>query len=101
MTTTLLVAIGVLAFACAILAIKWAIARRDAKYNMEQWLAVCARHEDARARLRDVEPREAIFRKALGYYAHASTWAAPERHKRSAAAKDRGEIARGALEAGQ
>lgn len=48
------------------------------------------------ARLRDVEPREASFRFALGFYADEETWAAPGR-AHSVGFKDRGRIARDAL----
>lgn len=56
------------------------------------------RLESAHARLRDVEPREASFRHALGFYGDEETWVAPGR-SHSAAFRDRGRIARDTLRA--
>ena len=47
-------------------------------------------------RLRDVEPREAMFRNALSYYADSATWAADMGGK-SPAFRDRGRVAAVAL----
>lgn len=48
-------------------------------------------------RLREVEPREARFRQALGYYANSDTWQPPAKGAKSSAFHDRGRIAELAL----
>ncbi len=48
-------------------------------------------------RLRDVEPREARFRKALGYYANSDTWQPHVKGAKSSAFHDRGSTANIAL----
>ena len=90
----------------AIFRMAW-MAQRTA--TIDHWRVQARRMSDIlEARLNDTNAANETLtlenerlRKCVSYYAHASTWAAPERHKHSAAAKDRGEIARGALEAGQ
>ena len=82
----------------ACIALAWrAKKNNDSAYGF--WKQSCGRMyriEALEARLRDVEPREARFRQALGYYANELTWSA-EGRQHSPAFKDRGRIARDAL----
>lgn len=68
-----------------------------------EWITKCAdwqrKAETFAERLRDVEPREARFRQALGYYADEGTWLA-DNGGRSPAFRDRGRIASIALAKG-
>jgi hypothetical protein len=61
-----------------------------------KWVSKCAdwqrRAETFAERLRDLEPREARFRQALGYYADDATWLA-DNGGRSPAFRDRGRVA--------
>lgn len=66
-----------------------------------EWVSKCAdwqrKAETFAERLRDVEPREARFRKALGYYANSDTWQPHVKGAKSSAFHDRGSTANIAL----
>ncbi len=80
----------------AILLGKW-IAAKHGRESAESLLdAKTVQCEFLAARLREVEPREARFRKALSYYADSATWAADMGGK-SPAFRDRGRVAAVAL----
>jgi hypothetical protein len=86
----------------AIVVVLWWLERGEAISEGVRADFAIADLERAMARLRDVEPREARFRQALGYYSDESTWASPKvdndiRKKHSPAFRDRGKLAREAL----
>lgn len=74
----------------------WNRCARDLKAMRSERNACLRSVETLAARLRDVEPREARFRKALAYYADSATWAADMGGK-SPAFRDRGRVAAVAL----
>ena len=73
----------------------WQCKRRDRAltHDRDLWQL---RAETFADRLRDVEPREARFRQALGYYSDDETWVALGR-AHSPAFHDRGKVAKLAL----
>lgn len=81
----------------AILLGKW-IAAKHGRESAESLLdAKTVQCEFLAARLLDVEPREARFRKALGYYANSDTWQPHVKGAKSSAFHDRGSTANIAL----
>ena len=80
------------------MAVAWVRAIKKRDFAREILKDERSRVEALAARLRDVEPREARFRKALGYYAAKESYEAPESGKHSSVFKDRGRIAREALQ---
>ena len=82
------------AIGSAILLGKW-LAAKHGRESAESLLdAKTAQCEFLAARLRDVEPREARFREAMGYYARPETWEPQVKGAKSPAFHDRGEHAR-------
>ncbi len=78
------------------MAVAWVRAIKKRDFAREILKDERSRVEALAARLRDVEPREARFRKALGYYADDETWVALGR-AHSPAFHDRGKVAKLAL----
>ena len=58
------------------------------------WMQSAETHAAAR---REVEPREALFRKALGFYARDTHWRPMRTRRHSITFRDRGAVARAAL----
>lgn len=80
------------------MAVAWVRAIKKRDFAREILKDERSRVEALAARLRDVEPREARFRKALGFYSDEESWVAPGR-AHSPAFRDRGRIARDTLRA--
>lgn len=94
--------------AAVIFAAMCAIGWHNAAKAAEQWrdtarAAVSEREDEMQRaetfqrRLLDVEPREALFRHALGFYAKDTNWRPMRTRRHSITFRDRGAVARAAL----
>lgn len=66
----------------------------DMRSDRNAWMRSAETHAQAR---RDVEPRESLFRHALGFYARDTHWRPMRTRRHSITFRDRGAVARAAL----
>jgi hypothetical protein len=67
---------------------------RAMRTDRNAWMRSAETHAAAR---REVEPREALFRQALGFYARDTHWRPMRTRRHSITFRDRGAVARAAL----
>lgn len=91
---TLVAVIAVLGLIAVTVPIAYSRENRMLRADRNAWMQSAETHAAAR---REVEPREALFRKALGFYARDTHWRPMRTRRHSITFRDRGAVARAAL----